>query len=155
MNQPRIFTRNTLEAIAHLRGEHMPSSPVLGETLLAFLRSRGQLEEKVDAVKAREDFQNLARHIGYDAALPPPQANEFKPFTAMRAEIAALRLRRDLELEQFKSKREQRAQEAQSLTAPPPSVMPRLVQSATSLMTKLQNKSQTALKNPQSKERER
>jgi hypothetical protein len=153
MSQPRIFTRNTLEAIAHLRGEHMPSSPVLGETLLAFLRSRGQLEEKVDAVKAREDFQNLARHIGYDAALPPPQANEFKPFTAMRAEIAALRLRRDQELEQFKSKREDRAEKAAQQQSPqPPNAAAR---KPSDTLRRNRDMATTALKSPSRPEKER
>jgi len=154
MSQPRIFTRNTLEAIAHLRGEHMPSSPVLGEILLAFLRSRGQLEENADPVKAREDFQNLVRHIGYDAGLPPPQANEFKPFTAMRAEIAALRFRRDQELEQFKSKREDRAEKAaQQQASPQPSIA--ATRKPSDALRRMRDMAATALKSPSRPEKER
>ncbi len=154
MSQPRVFTRDTLEAIAYQRGEQYPSSPMLGELLLSYMRSEGQLEQNVDRVKAREDFQRLVRHIGYDDAFPKQEKHEFPPFTRMRADVARLRQQHLQQLEHYKSKRDARAREAQP--TPPATTTPVKARSKPSeLITKLANYGTTALKGVQRGQRDR
>jgi hypothetical protein len=128
---------------------------VLGETLLAYMRSEGQLEENTDRVKAREDFQRLVRHIGYDDAFPKPEKQEFPPFTRMRAEVARLRQQHQQELEHYKTKRDARAQELPVPHTPAAAIPVKARSKPSEFITKLANYGTTALKGVQRGQRDR
>lgn len=155
MSAPRPFTREMLEAFARKRGEQIPSNPIWGETLLAYMRTQGMIDEHVDRKVAQSDFEQLVRHVDFEAHLPPQEPHEFPVFTRMRGAIGQLRQQHNQQIAAYKAKRDFRSEATQEPPPPPLPPPEKVLHKPSATLDKIKDLASTAWKSPRRRERER